>query len=173
MKTLQHQAEQLRANTAALSAVTALYEQMRADFLGNADHPDYLTEYALGDSNAPCTLLQIAPQKSVTQSLMKSTKRQARNEKAPATEVAKRHAQRQYNSGSSYAERITSLVDALHSAGIEPLNTNHVISRLADGQLVRFKTATKHRKIMVGSLSTLTVACLLLQLPGTGKRAPS
>ncbi|MCL1488434.1 MULTISPECIES: hypothetical protein [unclassified Marinobacter] len=48
MKTLQHQAEQLRANTAALSAVTALYEQMRADFLGNADHPDYLTEYALG-----------------------------------------------------------------------------------------------------------------------------
>jgi putative DNA primase/helicase len=66
--------------------------------------------------------------------------------KAPATEVAKRHAQRQYNSGSSYAERITSLVAALHSAGIEPLNTNHVISRLADGQLVRFKTATKHRK---------------------------
>lgn len=66
--------------------------------------------------------------------------------KAPTTEVAKRHTQRQYNSGFTYADRIASLVDAMHNTGIEPLNIDHVTSRLANGQVVRFKTASKKKK---------------------------
>lgn len=48
MKSLQSRAEQLRANAGALVAITELYEDLRTDFLGNANAPDYLTEYTLG-----------------------------------------------------------------------------------------------------------------------------
>lgn len=66
--------------------------------------------------------------------------------KAPATKAAERHTQRKYSSGSGYADRITSLLTAMQEASIEPLNVNQVTGRLMDGQLVRFKTASKPNK---------------------------
>ena len=67
--------------------------------------------------------------------------------KAPAT-TARRYTQPQYNStpATSYFDRIESLRDALLNAGIEPLNMSEVVGQLTDGQLVRFKTASKPGK---------------------------
>ena len=82
--------------------------------------------------------------------------------KAPATEVAERHTQRNYStaapdkktrkdksgsSSDSYAERLDAIRTALLNAGIDPDNMDALLSGLpnADGKLIRFPTASKRR----------------------------
>lgn len=82
--------------------------------------------------------------------------------KAPATEAAKRPTLKEYNSARlptargnrtlesttrSYVESVDAILTALLQAGIEPVNPDSVLSRLADaeGRPVRFATANKPR----------------------------
>ncbi|ABM18588.1 toprim domain-containing protein [Marinobacter nauticus] len=66
---------------------------------------------------------------------------------APAPEGARHQTQSQYSTPANYAERLNSIRAALLEAGIEPANSDALLSRLADaeGKPVRFSTASKPR----------------------------
>lgn len=57
MKKLHEVAENLRATTGALVAITELYEDLRVDYESNANAPDYLSGFNLGGLNRAIILV--------------------------------------------------------------------------------------------------------------------
>lgn len=53
---------------------------------------------------------------------------------APAPEGARHQTQSQYSTPANYAERLNSIRAALLEAGIEPANSDALLSRLADAE---------------------------------------
>lgn len=68
--------------------------------------------------------------------------------KAPATEVAKRQTRPKYSTAPAggFHALADSLLTALEGAGIVPADPGSLIQRMADGQVIRFPTASKPRK---------------------------